>query len=57
MASGDPFFLSGKVVAGVVGLEIATTYRRLDLLVHEGVLVRIRKGHTGRASEYRYLGG
>lgn len=55
--AGDaPFFLAGDRAAEAVDLEPRQANRRLGMLVSVGILKRVTMGHTGRASEYRYLG-
>lgn len=55
--SGDgPFFMSCRVAAGLLGLDQATAWRRLGMLVVDGVLVVVQKGKPGRATRFRYVG-
>lgn len=51
-----PFFLAGRVAAELLGIDRDRAAKLLGLLCADGVLERINKGRTGRASEYRYRG-
>lgn len=52
----DPFFLDVRNAGNAVNLNKETAAKRLGMLCEEGILALIYKGHSGRASEYRYLG-
>jgi len=57
-ASGEnPLFLSCRTAAALVGLDQTTAWRRLLMLVADGVLVVVQKGTLHRATRYRYVGG
>jgi len=51
-----PFFLASNPLAEELGVDPATVARWLRLLVRDGVLKLVKKGHTGWASEYRFQG-
>ena len=51
-----PFFLTMRAAGAAAGLDKGTAQKRLEMLTAEGVLTRTYKGHTGKGSEYRYLG-
>jgi hypothetical protein len=54
--SGDkPFFLAGRSAAIVIGKPHETVASWLRALCRLGVIQEIQKGHTGRASRYRYV--
>ncbi len=54
-ACGDaPFFLSCRTAGRLVGLDHATAWRRLGMLVADGVLIMAQTGTTRRATRYRY---
>lgn len=55
-AGADPFFLTARAAGAAVSLDKGTALKRLEMLTAEGVLTRTYKGHTGKGSEYRYLG-
>jgi hypothetical protein len=56
--AGDaPFFLAARAAGEATGLDKDTANKRLGLLRETGILELVKKGHTGRASEYRYIGG
>lgn len=54
--NGNPFFLDCRNAGEAIGTNKDSAMKRLRLLVKTGVLIRIKKGHTGRASEYLYTG-
>ncbi len=51
--AGAAFHLAANPLADELGIDQTTAARWLRLLVRDGVLVLVSKGHTGRASEYR----
>jgi len=55
-AGEKPFFIGYRQVAELLNIDRTTAGKLMHLLVVEQVLQRVAKGHTGRASEYRYLG-
>jgi len=56
-ASGDdPFFLSCRTAAELLGMDHATAWRRLEMLVADGVLLVVQVGTKHRATRYRYVG-
>lgn len=57
-ASGEnPFFLSCRTAGDLLGLDQTTAWRRLGMLVVDGVLAVVRAGTTRWATRYRYVGG
>jgi hypothetical protein len=55
-AGSKPFYLAAVSVAEETGVRTATVNRWLRLLVRDGVLSRVNRGHSGKASEYRFVG-
>lgn len=56
LRSGDqPFFLDCRTAGKAIGTNKDSAHKRIRHLVQMGILECISKGHTGRASEYRYL--
>lgn len=54
--AGDrPFFLASQAAGEAIGQDKNWGIRRLGMLVSDGVLKRVSKGHTGKASEYRIV--
>jgi hypothetical protein len=56
LAGDNPFYLSARAAGEAIHLDKDTSNKRIGLLRETGILDRITKGHTGRSSEYRYLG-
>ncbi len=55
--SGEkPFFLDCRSAGEAIGTNKDSAHKRLRLLMKMSVLERVTKGHTGRASEFRYIG-
>jgi len=55
--TGDaPFFLDCRTAANAIETNKDSASSRMRLLVRTGVLKLVKKGHTGRASEFQYLG-
>ncbi len=55
--SGDkPFFLAARSVTHLLGINRTDAANLLKMLCIDGILKLNRQGHTGRASEYFYLG-
>ena len=52
----ESFFLDCRTAGKAIGTNKDSASSRFRLLVRTGVLERVKKGHTGCASEYRYLG-
>ncbi len=52
----EPFFLDCRSAGEAIGTNKDSAHKRLRLLVMMDVLERVTKGHTGRASEFRYTG-
>jgi hypothetical protein len=57
-ANYEPFFLSCRTAAELLGVSHVQANRWLFLLDHDGVIEQVNKGDRGRrkAAEYRYLG-
>ncbi len=55
-AGDKPFFVGYRIVADLLGMDRSKAGRLLNMLCVDGVLERVSKGHTGRATEYRYIG-
>lgn len=56
--SGEyPFYLAANSVMDELQVAQVTVSRWLRALVADGVLERVKLGHRGKASEYKYLGG
>ncbi|MFM9958852.1 MAG: hypothetical protein ACKVZJ_12335 [Phycisphaerales bacterium] len=51
-----PFFLAASAAAWAVELEPASANRRLGMLVSDCVLALVKRGYTGHASEYLFIG-
>ncbi len=51
----QPFFLSTDTVAELLSVSKKTAWAWLKTLEHERVIELVYKGHTGRASEYRFI--
>lgn len=55
-AGDKPFFIAYRTIAELLGINRNRAGQFVEMLIADDVLVLVRKGHTGRASEYRYLG-
>jgi len=55
-AGDKPFFLDQRAAASAFGVGRNKPGRLLAMLCFDDVIELVRKGHTGRASEYRYKG-
>jgi hypothetical protein len=55
-AGDKPFYLASRTAAMLLGGSAEQAARYMILLCVDGILKRVTKGHTGRASEYRYIG-
>lgn len=56
--TGDkPFFIGYRTAGELLGVDHNKACKLLGMLCAEGVLELASKGHTGKASEYRYIGG
>lgn len=53
----SPFFLACRTAADLLEMDHATAWRRLEMLVADGVLVVVQSGTTQRATRYHYVGG
>lgn len=54
-ASEEPFFLDCRTAGEAIETNKDSAHKRIRHLMQMGILERISKGHTGRASEFRYL--
>lgn len=55
-AGQKPFFIAYRTITELLGINRNRAGQFMEMLIADDVLVLVRKGHTGRASEYRYLG-
>lgn len=56
--SKDPhFYLTCRAAANAIGVDKDRVAKYMNMLCVDGVLEIVHRGHTGRASEYRYLLG
>ena len=55
-ASGDgPFFLSCRTAGDLLDLDHNTAWRRLGMLVSDGIIQTIEPGTKTKATRYRYV--
>jgi hypothetical protein len=52
----NPFFLSCRIAGNLLGLDQTTAWRRLGMLVADGVLLVAQSGTAHWATRYRYAG-
>ncbi len=55
-AGDKPFYLACRPLGDVLGIDHDRANKLLGMLCTDGILERVYKGHSGRASEFRYIG-
>ena len=55
-AGDQPFFVAYRVIAELLGIDRTKAGRLMNMLCVDGVLTLVYRGHTGRSSEYHYVG-
>lgn len=54
IAGDEPFFITGEQAGNILGRSQPVGHAALKMFVNHGILERVKIGHTGVSSEYRY---